>query len=269
MSFKDFNYVKWGFLVTLVGSIATVLTVPDFRCSIGLPSDNCVVPQKDIELVTKTETGEALEGVKVEVIGKKGSPEPELTDSNGYAKIKILAEEDVTITLSKAGYPTQSFKVNLSIDRNQVRVIRFTKSGQAQVGSIPERPVESPKSVTPTPTPKESSISGQWVGTYTCSQGITGVTVAIDQVGNKVIADFSLYPVPENPNVPRGMARYEGDFNSTSLRMRFPRGTWINKPASSWTAFPFQGQFDEALKTFSGEIDGHRCTTVNLKRKDG
>jgi hypothetical protein len=123
--------------------------------------------------------------------------------------------------------------------------------------------------VTSTFTPKESSVvSGQWVGTYTCSQGITGVTVDIDQIGNKVIADFSLYPVPENPNVPRGMARYEGDFNSISRRMRFSRGTWINEPASSWTAFPFQGQFDETLEDFSGEMDGYRCTTINLKRKE-
>ena len=158
----------------------------------------------------------------------------------------------------------------MSIDRNQVRVIRFTKSGQAQVSSIPERPIETPKPVTPTPTPtsKESIVSGQWVGTYTCSQGITGVTVAIDQIGNKVIADFSLYPVPENPTVPRGMARYEGDFNAISQHMRFPRGTWMNEPAPSWTAFPFQGRFDESLKNFSGRIDGYRCTTINLKRRD-
>ncbi|WP_414517729.1 hypothetical protein [Nostoc sp. PCC 9305] len=271
MSAKKFNYVKWGFIATLVGSIGTVLTVPDIRCRIGLPSDNCVLPQQDVELITKTETGEALEGVKVEVIAKKGPPEPEFTDINGYAKIKILGQEDVLVTLSKLGYPTQSFKINLSIDRNQVRIIRLTKSGQAKVSSIPKQPIETEKPLTSTPTPKlkeSSMISGQWVGTYTCSLGITGVTVAIDQTGDQVIADFSLYPIPENPNVPRGMSRYVGGFNSTSRVMIFPEGTWINRPGSSWKAFGFHGEFNENLEKFSGTMDHYSCKTINLSRKD-
>ena len=131
----------------------------------------------------------------------------------------------------------------------------------------PSIPIGStqPPSSTPTPIP---TISGIWEGTYVCSLGVTGVTIDVSQSENTVIADFSLYPVPENPNIPRGLARYQGDFNSTSRRISFPKGTWINKPDSFWTAYPFHGQFDENFKNFSGEIDGYRCTTINLSKKD-
>jgi len=122
-----------------------------------------------------------------------------------------------------------------------------------------------PPASTPTPIP---TISGIWEGTYICSLGITGVTIDMSQAGNTVIADFSLHPVPENPNIPRGLARYQGDLNSTSRRISFPQGTWINKPDSFWTAYPFHGQFDENLKKFSGEIDGYRCTTIDLNKRD-
>ena len=267
MSSNNFNYVKWGFLVTLVGSIAAVLTVPDFRCSIGLPSDNCVVQQQDVEIIVKTETGEALEGVKVEVIAK-GPPEPEFTDINGYVKIKILGREDVLVTLSKSGYPTQNFTTNLLIDRNRVRVVRFNKSGQAKQIPIPDQHIEAEKPL-PSTLNESNTISGQWIGTYTCSQGVTGVTVALDQTGNKVVADFFLYPIPENPNVPRGMSRYVGDFNSTSRRTNFPEGTWINKPGSCWRAFGFHGEFDENLEAFFGTMEHYSCKVINLTRKKG
>jgi hypothetical protein len=51
---KTFNYVKWGFIVALVGSVATVLTVPEVRCRIGLLSDTCAISQKEVELITQS-----------------------------------------------------------------------------------------------------------------------------------------------------------------------------------------------------------------------
>lgn len=153
--------------------------------------------------------------------------------------------------------------------RSQNPATPANSSTEAAKSPTPQNSVQPPSS-TPTQTPKpEPTISGEWEGRYTCSKGITGVTIAIAQTGNKVIAEFSLYPVPENPNIPRGVAKYEGDFNSTSRRMSFPRGTWIDEPAPFWTAFGFQGQFDESLETFSGKMEHHSCTTINLRRKNG
>jgi hypothetical protein len=271
MSLGKFNYVKWGFFVSVVATIGTLLAVPtEIRCSIGLFANTCDIQQKEVEIITQIETGEPLAGVKVQVVAK-GAPENQYTDDNGYAKLNISSKGDVRVTLSKPGYTTKDFNINLSNDQNTVRYVRLAKLGQPE-GSSPERKHQETSILLPTPTampsPKASNmIFGQWVGTYTCAKGITGVSIDIDQSNNKIIADFSLYPVPENPNIPRGLARYEGDFNSTSRRISFSQGTWINRP-ENWEAYPFHGQFDENLKTFSGEMNGYRCTTVKLKKKD-
>jgi hypothetical protein len=155
---RKFNYGKWTFLVALIGCIAAVLVVPELRCSIGLLSDTCSTQQKEVELITQTETGEALAGVKVQVIAK-GAPENRHSDSNGYSKVKISSEGDVHVNLSKQGYPSQDFNINLKNDQNTVRTIRFSKSGQPEVSSRPT----NPSVAVPTSSPSVSSIqsSGQ------------------------------------------------------------------------------------------------------------
>jgi hypothetical protein len=120
-------------------------------------------------------------------------------------------------------------------------------------------------------------ISGEWAGTYVCSQGVIGVTVYIEQTGSTVVADLRLYPPSENSDIPSeekryegsdGRAIYKGDFNSISRYMRFPQGEWSKSPGFLWKAFGFQGQFDENLETFSGNMDHSGCKTFNLKRKN-
>jgi hypothetical protein len=113
-STKNFNFVLWGFLATLVGTIATVFTVPEFRCSTGLLADTCTPLLKEVELITQTEVGEALAGVKVQVIAK-GAPETQYSDTNGYVKAKISSKGDVRVNLSISGYPTQDFNINVTV----------------------------------------------------------------------------------------------------------------------------------------------------------
>ncbi len=156
---KKFNYVKWSFIVALVGAIATVLTVPEFRCSLGLFSDTCSIPQKEVELITRAETGEALAGVKLQVISK-GAPESQYTDGNGYAKVSIASKGDVRVNLSKSGYPVQDFLINLANDQKTVRVIHFSKSGQPIVTPTSTIPPISLISSTP-PSPTSSSIPSE------------------------------------------------------------------------------------------------------------
>lgn len=151
---KKFNYVKWGFIVTLVGAIAAVLAVPaEIRCSIGLLSNMCVTPQKEVELITQTETGEALAGVAVQIIAK-GAPENQYSDNNGYSKVKISSEGDVRVKLNKRGYPFQDFNINLKNDQSTVRIIRLSRSGQPEVSS---RSTNSSVAVS-TPSPSDSLI---------------------------------------------------------------------------------------------------------------
>jgi hypothetical protein len=149
-----FNYVKWGFIVALIGAAATVLTVPEFRCSIGLLADTCAASQKEVELITQTETGEPLAGVNVQVIAQ-GAPENQITDSNGYAKVRIANRGDVRVSLTKTGYPPQDFNINLANDQNTVRIIRLAQSGKPQVSSSARL---SPDSNDFTSTPQAETI---------------------------------------------------------------------------------------------------------------
>ncbi len=172
---KMFNYKKWGLIVALVGSVATVLTVPEIRCSIGLLANTCAATQKEVELVTQAETGEALAGVKVQVVAM-GAPENQYTDSNGYAKVNISSRGDVRVNLSKSGYPVQDFNINLANDQNIVRTVRFTKSGQPEVISLPTIPAIAPiqlKEITWNETASNLMENVDQDFTYSCPQNGT------------------------------------------------------------------------------------------------
>jgi hypothetical protein len=136
MSARNFNYIKWGFVATLVGSIAAVIAIPGLRDLFCGLSNICPAQQKDVELIIKAETGETLAGVQVQFIGI-GAPETKDTDNNGYVKVNISNKGDVNVGLSKPGYPAQNFTINLANDQNTVRVIRLAKLGQPNVTSFP------------------------------------------------------------------------------------------------------------------------------------
>jgi uncharacterized protein YjbI with pentapeptide repeats len=138
---KKFNFTKWGFVLAIVGTVATVATVPEIRRLTGLQSAG-VVQKQEVELITQTEQGEVLPGVKVRV-SSKGAPEFKSTDNNGYAKVQIPSKGDVAVNLSKAGYPTQNFTINLENEQSTTRVINLSKSGDPEVKSPASAPPTS------------------------------------------------------------------------------------------------------------------------------
>jgi hypothetical protein len=159
------NYAKWSFIlgtpIALVAGIATILTVPESVCSItGWNLAACAISQQEIELITQTESGLPLDGVKIQVIAK-GAPENQYTDSNGYATVRIPARGDIRVNLSKQDYPPQNFTINLENDQSTVRIIRFNPSGQPEIQetvTLPSLPsVSVTPSIAPTPSPQVSS----------------------------------------------------------------------------------------------------------------
>jgi hypothetical protein len=174
---KKFSFALWSLGVAVVGVIATILTVPEVRCSIGLLAETCPAPAKVVDLITQAETGEALAGVKLQVIGI-GVPESQYTDTNGYAKINVSNRGDVRVILSKDKYPTQDFYINLANDQNTVRIVRLASSGKPQVSS----------SATVPPVPTTAS-----------SKEITWNDTAADLVGN-VDQDFT-FTCPPNGTI--------------------------------------------------------------------
>ncbi len=98
---------------------------------------------------------------------------------------------------------------------------------------------------------RNETLDGDWKGTYTCSQGETGLTLSISARGNKLTATFSFYPVPSNPGVPTGSYKMEGTIKGNKIDLS---GTeWINQP-SGYSMIDVIGTLDETNKTISGSM---------------
>lgn len=155
---KKFNFTKWSFIIgtpiAVAGTIAAVVTVPEFRCSVGLKSEACVVPKVGVELITQKETGEALDSVKIQFISQ-GAPEVQWTDNNGYAKVLIPSKGDVLVNLSKQNYPTQNLTINLENEQSKTRIIKFQESGVPEV----KAPASAPATTSVSKLPQTTSAS--------------------------------------------------------------------------------------------------------------
>jgi Pentapeptide repeats (8 copies) len=155
---KKFNFTKWGFILTTPVALATIVasfTVPEVRCFLGLKSDVCTVEKQEVQLITQTEKGDTLPGVKLQYISQ-GAPEVQYTDNNGFARVNVPSRGDVQIILTKEGYPTQNFTIDLQNDQSKTRTIRFTPSGTPAVMALSSG---TPASSVPSQAPPESNSS--------------------------------------------------------------------------------------------------------------
>lgn len=68
---------------------------------------------------------------------------------------------------------------------------------------------------TPASAPARS-VLGPWVGTYVCSQGLTGLTLSIAEATptpTQARALFHFYADPSNPRVPTGCFTMTGQYD--------------------------------------------------------
>jgi len=79
-------------------------------------------------------------------------------------------------------------------------------------------------------TPPLPDIAGVWTGTYTCSQGLTGLRLTIRDTGNGTLAAvFDFYAVPSNLGVPSGSYTMTGTYSATGIVLH--QDSWINQPS--------------------------------------
>ncbi|RAJ75353.1 MULTISPECIES: serine/threonine-protein kinase [unclassified Streptomyces] len=108
-------------------------------------------------------------------------------------------------------------------------------------------------------------ISGRWDGNYICNQGVTGLSLAIQQHSDGTAdAVFSFYPAPSNPGVPRGSFAMKGTFTGRVLTLRASR--WINRP-SNFDAVNLSAVYDTSTPDhLDGLILGGNCSTFSTER---
>jgi hypothetical protein len=124
-----------------------------------------------------------------------------------------------------------------------------------------------PNTVIPAQATTAANINGRWRGRYLCGQGYTGVTLTINQKAAEVTAEFDLYPLPENPGVPKGVALYQGVFDQASRQMLLRGVKWLKQPGPGWVIVDFFGGFDSQLRSFSGRKLNTSCKNIVLVRE--
>lgn len=115
-----------------------------------------------------------------------------------------------------------------------------------------------------------ATLTGDWKGTYTCSQGLTGLTLSLtgDSSGN-IEGIFKFYSVPENPKVKNGMFRMHGTYgNNRFLSLTSTENDWIENP-SGYKTVDLKGMMSADLKIFNGDISRpkDRCSSFSLSRE--
>jgi outer membrane protein OmpA-like peptidoglycan-associated protein len=111
------------------------------------------------------------------------------------------------------------------------------------------------------------SVLGPWVGTYVCSQGLTGLTLSIaEATPTQARALFHFYADPRNPRVPTGCFTMTGQYDPASRRLQLKGGDWLLKPGG-YRAVHFDGHVDAEGRRFTGKVGGApACKQFDLAR---
>lgn len=114
--------------------------------------------------------------------------------------------------------------------------------------------------------PGAADISGKWVGTYTCAQGLTGMELDLQQGGNGALTGvWNFYSVPSNPTVPAGATNVAGTYAGTDVTLNFQ--SWISQP-SGYVEANLSGTVQDNGTRIAGNVLGQvsGCTTFELTR---
>ncbi len=104
-------------------------------------TENLTTPIKVDLTVIDIETKQAISDIKVYFLSK-GAPTKKMTDDNGYTSIEIPERGDIQVTLSKSGYKTKNFTINLETDKNRTRSEYMEKESLTKdTGKVPDVPL--------------------------------------------------------------------------------------------------------------------------------
>jgi outer membrane protein OmpA-like peptidoglycan-associated protein len=118
------------------------------------------------------------------------------------------------------------------------------------------------------PAPADTrTVLGEWVGTYTCAQGLTGLTLTLSEATpGSAQALFHFYADPRNPRVPAGCFSMDGGYDPASGELTLRGGRWLLRPAG-YSVVAFEGRVDAEGRHFEGVVRGPSgCTTFALAR---
>jgi outer membrane protein OmpA-like peptidoglycan-associated protein len=112
----------------------------------------------------------------------------------------------------------------------------------------------------------QDTVLGEWVGTYTCAQGLTGLTLTIaEATPTRARALFHFYADSRNPRVPSGCFTMDGAYDPASGQLRLEGRDWLLRP-NGYYVVHFDGDIDARGERFSGKVRIRNCGTFDLTR---
>lgn len=111
------------------------------------------------------------------------------------------------------------------------------------------------------------TVLGEWVGTYICAQGLTGLTLTIaEATPTSAKAMFHFYADPRNPRVPTGCFTMDGSYDPGSGRVLLRGRDWLMRPGG-YRVVSFDGLVDAEGRQFEGKVTLAGCKTFELSRQ--
>jgi hypothetical protein len=114
------------------------------------------------------------------------------------------------------------------------------------------------------------TLTGLWRGEYTCGQGLTALTLAMNQNARgdvRAVMTFSAHP--KNPGVPTGCFTMAGRYNARSGALTLKQGKWLKQPDPDWYMIDFSGAVARDGAHYAGKVvfpDDGLCTTFAVTR---
>lgn len=120
--------------------------------------------------------------------------------------------------------------------------------------------VAKPRDLPAPATGEFAGITGQWVGSYTCAQGDTGLNLVVEADGR---TEFHFFPLPRNAAAASGSFEMQAAGTASGL-FEFRQTQWIDQPGGYFMVDLVTT--DRTDMTLRGNVIGTGCTTFEVSR---
>lgn len=112
-----------------------------------------------------------------------------------------------------------------------------------------------------------TDLSGNWVGTYFCNQGLTNLNLVLTENSpSDVSAVFNFFANSTNPSVPSGSYKMAGTYDNSTRQLMLKGMQWINQPAGYFMV-GLTGTVSQDNTQISGSVIGTNCSTFTLTKQ--
>jgi len=109
-------------------------------------------------------------------------------------------------------------------------------------------------------------LSAPWHGSYVCNQGLTRLRLTLRALpggdGNRMEAEFSFSPDPDNPSVSTGLFRMTGSLQPATGVVVLKQDRWLEQPTDpSYRMVDMEGQLviGEGQAMIRGRVTTYGC----------